>query len=174
MEVHESHSRALAGHAGGYRGQHDDWRPSEERNAYLRGRRSVLHDLWRWCWQRRYHGVDRVPSQHGKLATLTAFSRWRVSVCLRFDGDDRHRFSVRRRIETVGGSTAVSSCSRPSVLDYIEGDATTWEREPMERLAAEASCRLLPSRLLAADGHASRQAATRRALGTGKAPWKTW
>jgi glucose-1-phosphate cytidylyltransferase len=25
----------------------------------------------------------------------------------------------------------------PKVLDYIDGDATTWEREPMERLAAE-------------------------------------
>ena len=25
----------------------------------------------------------------------------------------------------------------PGVMDYIEGDATTWEKQPMEMLAAE-------------------------------------
>ena len=29
----------------------------------------------------------------------------------------------------------------PQVLDYIDGDATLWEREPLERLAAEGELR---------------------------------
>ena len=47
---------------------------------------------------------------------------------------------------TGRGSTAGSSCSSPRVLDYIDGDATIWEREPLERLAARRAARRLPPR----------------------------
>ena len=42
------------------------------------------------------------------------------------------------------------------MLDYIDGDETIWEREPLERLAADGQ--LMAYRhdgLLAADGHAA-------------------
>ncbi len=46
----------------------------------------------------------------------------------------------------------------PSVLDLIEGDATSWEGEPLERLGARRqSRRLPPSRLLARHGYDARQ-----------------
>ncbi|GHD49981.1 glucose-1-phosphate cytidylyltransferase [Thalassobaculum fulvum] len=63
----------------------------------------------------------------------------------------------------------------PSVLDYIEGDETIWEREPMERLAREG------------DLHAYRHPGFWQCMDTlrdklwltelwesGHAPWKTW
>jgi glucose-1-phosphate cytidylyltransferase len=63
----------------------------------------------------------------------------------------------------------------PAVLDYIEGDATVWEREPLERLARE--------RALAAHFHRGfwQPMDTLRdknhldeVWATGRAPWKTW
>ena len=63
----------------------------------------------------------------------------------------------------------------PEVLDYIEGDATIWERDPLERLANE--------RLLAAYFHRGfwQPMDTLRdknhlehAWSTGRAPWKVW
>ena len=35
----------------------------------------------------------------------------------------------------AAGSTAASLCSKPEVIDLIDGDATPWEAEPMQRLA---------------------------------------
>ena len=36
----------------------------------------------------------------------------------------------------VPGSMEVSFVLEPGVMDYIEQDSTTWEKEPMEKLAA--------------------------------------
>ncbi|MEM7499009.1 MAG: glucose-1-phosphate cytidylyltransferase [Pseudomonadota bacterium] len=63
----------------------------------------------------------------------------------------------------------------PSVLDYIDGDETVWEREPLERLSAEGE--------LAAYRHGGfwqpmdtlrDKTHLEQLLATGKAPWKTW
>jgi len=35
----------------------------------------------------------------------------------------------------AAGSTVVFFVLSPKVIDYIEGDHTVWEKEPMERLA---------------------------------------
>jgi glucose-1-phosphate cytidylyltransferase len=63
----------------------------------------------------------------------------------------------------------------PSVLDYLEGDATIWERQPLERLAAEGN-------LAAFEHHGFWQPMDtlrdRQLLeelwASGKAPWKVW
>jgi len=63
----------------------------------------------------------------------------------------------------------------PGVFEYIDGDATSWERESMERLAAD--------RQLMAYRHSSfwqcmdtlREKRLLEELWTeGKAPWKIW
>ena len=52
------------------------------------------------------------------------------------DGD---RASRRSRRATAAGSTAASSCCRRRCSTTSTGDATVWEREPLERLAREGS-----------------------------------
>ena len=77
--------------------------------------------------------------------------------------------SRRSRSSARAGSTAPSSCSSRQVFDYIEGDDTAWEREPLERLATRRPADgLPPRRLLAVHGHAARQEAARGALGLGQ------
>ena len=63
----------------------------------------------------------------------------------------------------------------PRCLDLIEGDDSSWESEPIVRLAADGRADgLRASRLLAADGHAARQDDLEELWASGKAPWKIW
>lgn len=70
---------------------------------------------------------------HGKKATVTAvFPPSRYGI-LEFDGD--HVTSFKEKPEgngsMINGGFFVLS---PSVLEYIDGDNTIWEKEPLERL----------------------------------------
>jgi len=73
---------------------------------------------------------------HGKLATVTAVRPPARFGGLEFDGERVVRFSEKPQIGEgwINGGYFVVE---PSVLDYIAGDETHWEREPLERLAAE-------------------------------------
>jgi glucose-1-phosphate cytidylyltransferase len=63
----------------------------------------------------------------------------------------------------------------PQVLDYIEGDATIWERDPLERLARE---RQLSAYLHSGFWHPVDTLRDKRELeeqwASGAAPWKVW
>ena len=76
----------------------------------------------------RYH------KKHGKLATLTAVRPPARFGRLEFDGDAIVRFDEKPQIGEgwINGGFFVLE---PGVLDYIEGDDTIWERDPLERLA---------------------------------------
>lgn len=73
---------------------------------------------------------------HGKLATLTA-----VRPPARYG----HLVMAKRKVEsftnepqtTAGWINGAFFVLEPGVFDYIDGDDTQWEREPMERLAAD-------------------------------------
>jgi glucose-1-phosphate cytidylyltransferase len=74
--------------------------------------------------------------RHGKLATITA-----VQPSGRYGALDVNGTTVRRFIEKpkgdggwINGGFFVLS---PRCLDYIPGDATSWEGEPLTRLAAD-------------------------------------
>lgn len=79
---------------------------------------------------------------HGRKATLTAvqpsgrFGAFQLS-----EGDDAvsgfHEKPKGDGAWVNGGFFVLE----PSVLDYIDSDATTWEREPMERLSVEGDLR---------------------------------
>ena len=63
----------------------------------------------------------------------------------------------------------------PAVLDYIDGDATVWEQEPLERLAREGQLAAYrhdgfwqPMDTLRDKRHLE------ELWQTGHAPWKTW
>jgi glucose-1-phosphate cytidylyltransferase len=112
--------------------------------------------------------------QHGKLATLTAVQPIQRFGVLERTGNTITAFREKAQSEAawINGGFFVLS---PRVLDRIDGDATSWEREPLEELAAEGN-------LLAFD-HVGfwqpmdtlRDKQQLEALwATGKAPWKIW
>ena len=63
----------------------------------------------------------------------------------------------------------------PKVIDYIDGDGTTWEREPMERLAAEKQMSAYRHRRFWQPMDTLRDKNHLEELwANGKAPWKIW
>ena len=80
---------------------------------------------------------------HGKLATITAVQpsgRWGS---LLIDGDQVTAF----REKPVGDGVSVNGgffILSTKVIDYIKGDQTLWEREPLERLAEEGNLKAYP------------------------------
>ncbi len=74
--------------------------------------------------------------RHGKLATVTAVRPPARFGGITFEGDQVARFEEKPQIGEgwINGGFFVLE---PEVLDYIEGDATVFEREPLERLAEE-------------------------------------
>ena len=81
-------------------------------------------------------GLVAFHKSHGKLATVLAVpSPGRFGI-LDLDDSEVVRFHEKpdNELGYINGGFFVLE---PSVLDYIDGDATTWEREPLERLAAD-------------------------------------
>ena len=77
---------------------------------------------------------------HGKLATVTAVRPPARFGALEMERDIVHSF----REKAMGDSQSVNGgffVLQPEVLDLIEGDATVWEREPVEKLAARGELR---------------------------------
>lgn len=74
--------------------------------------------------------------QQGALATLTAVQPPGRFGALNLDGKRVVNFQEKPQGDGawINGGFFVLS---PKVLDYIDGDATLWEREPMERLARD-------------------------------------
>lgn len=73
---------------------------------------------------------------HGKLATLTAVRPPARYGHLVFDGNQVIQFDEKPQIGE-GWINGAFFVLEPGVFDYIEGDDTQWEREPIERLAAD-------------------------------------
>lgn len=74
--------------------------------------------------------------QHGRLATVTAVRPPARFGSLVFEGDRVASFSEKPQVGEgwINGGFFVLE---PDVLDYIDGDQTIFERDPMERLAAD-------------------------------------
>jgi glucose-1-phosphate cytidylyltransferase len=112
--------------------------------------------------------------KHGKLATLTAVRPTARFGHLEFKGDQVANFSEKPQA-AEGWINGAFFVLEPKVFDYIDGDSTQWEKEPMERLAADGQLMayrhesfwqcmdtLRDKKLLEELWH------------SGKAPWKIW
>jgi glucose-1-phosphate cytidylyltransferase len=73
---------------------------------------------------------------HGKLATLTAVRPPARYGYMKFDGDRVTEFTEKPQIGE-GWINGAFFVLEPGVFDYIDGDDTVWERQPLERLAAD-------------------------------------
>jgi len=111
---------------------------------------------------------------HGKLATLTAARPLARFGHIKVNGDRVIEFSEKPQTSEgwVNGGFFVLELG---VLDYIDGDQTYWEREPMERLAKD-------GRLMAYKHTGFWQCMDtlrdknllNELWDSGKAPWKIW
>jgi glucose-1-phosphate cytidylyltransferase len=121
--------------------------------------------------------IKGLISFHGKqdtLATITA-----VQLPGRFGALDMKRNRITGFKEKpqgeggwVNGGFFVLS---PKVLDYIEGDATVWEREPLERLAAEGQLSAFRHTGFWQPMDTLRDKVLLEELwNSAKAPWKAW
>lgn len=112
--------------------------------------------------------------KHGKLATVTAVRPPARFGALSIDRDQVTAF-LEKPIAGEGRINGGFFVLEPEVLDYITDDATIWERDPLERLAAEGQLMAY-----AHDGFWRPMDTLRdkQALEdlwqSGKAPWKVW
>ncbi len=75
--------------------------------------------------------------EHGKIATLTAVQMEQQKGVLNIGGDNAVQ-SFREKSSNDGALiNAGYMVLEPAIFDYIEGDTTIFEKEPMERLAKE-------------------------------------
>jgi glucose-1-phosphate cytidylyltransferase len=116
--------------------------------------------------------------KHGKLATVTAVRPPARFGGLVIDGErDGGRvleFTEKPQIGEgwINGGYFVLE---PQVLDYIAGDDTVWEREPLERLAAENQLMAFRHGDFWQCMDTVRDMKLLESLwGSGKAPWKLW
>jgi glucose-1-phosphate cytidylyltransferase len=111
---------------------------------------------------------------HGRLATVTAVRPPARFGGLEFDGDQVVRFSEKPQLAEgwINGGFFVLE---PAVLDYIEGDATHWEREPLEQLAQEGNLMAYRHQDFwqCMDTLRDKQL-LERLWQSGAAPWKVW
>ena len=122
-------------------------------------------------------GLIAYHKEQGRKATLTAvqppgrFGAFTLS-------DDSSKPIESFREKPTGGDAWINGgyfVLEPSVIDYIEGDHTTWEAEPMERLAEEQQLGAFRH-----DGFWQPMDTLRdrqkleELWAAGKAPWKVW
>ena len=118
--------------------------------------------------------VIKFHAAHGKLATLTATQPPGRFGSLNLDGNRVNSFQEKPQGDGawINGGFFVLS---PKVIEYIQDDATIWERKPMEQLAHEGQMDAYfhqgfwqPMDTLRDKIHLEELWAS------GQAPWKTW
>lgn len=111
---------------------------------------------------------------HGKRATVTAVQPLGRYGALMMDGHDVVGFEEKPRGDGgwINGGFFVLS---PDVLDYIEGDETTWEAEPMRRLAHDRDLVAFSHNGFWQPMDTMREKINLEDLwSSGTAPWKIW
>jgi glucose-1-phosphate cytidylyltransferase len=110
----------------------------------------------------------------GRQATLSAVQPPGRYGALVLDGDRVERFQEKPRGDNawINGGFFVLS---PKVIDLIDGDATHWEREPLERLTAAGQLSAFQHRGFWQPMDTLRDKTLLEQLwASGKAPWKRW
>jgi glucose-1-phosphate cytidylyltransferase len=116
----------------------------------------------------------RFHRSHGRLATLTAVRPPARFSHLELDQDRIVEFTEKPQT-SEGWINGAFFVLEPGVFDYVDGDDTQWEKEPLERLAAEGQ--------LMAYRHDSfwqcmdtirDKKLLEKLWAEGTAPWKTW
>jgi glucose-1-phosphate cytidylyltransferase len=120
------------------------------------------------------HELLKFHRKHGKLATLTAVRPVARFGHLQLDGQQVQEFSEKSQTHE-GWINGAFFVLEPGVFDYIEGDMTQFEKEPLENLARDGQLMAYQH-----DGFWQCMDTLREKVflqqlwDTGKAPWKIW
>jgi glucose-1-phosphate cytidylyltransferase len=112
--------------------------------------------------------------KHGKLATVTAVRPPARFGALELEGEQVRAFAEKNHTSEgwINGGFFVLE---PKVLDYIAGDDTLWEKEPLERLATEGQLDAFKHEGFWQPMDTLRDLRLLESLwASGKPPWKTW
>jgi glucose-1-phosphate cytidylyltransferase len=119
-------------------------------------------------------GVIAYHKRHGRLATMTTtLAPGRFGV-LELESDTVINFREKPTTEAdrINGGFFVLS---PKVIDYIKDDTTTWEQEPLQRLAHEGQLKAFKHNSFWQPMDTLREKNLLEQLWKeGRAPWKVW
>ncbi len=112
---------------------------------------------------------------HGKIATLTAVQMEQQKGVLNIGGDNAVQ-SFREKSTNDGALiNAGYMVLEPQIFDYIEGDSTVFEREPMERLAKEGQLMSYTHKgFWQCMDNKREKDLLEKLWESGQAPWKAW
>lgn len=120
------------------------------------------------------HELLEFHRSHGKLATVTAVRPPARFGRIELDGERVQEFSEKPQL-SEGWINGAFFVLEPAVLDYIEGDETQWEREPMENLARAGQLMAYRHEGFWQCMDTLRDKVLLEKLWqSGEAPWKTW
>jgi glucose-1-phosphate cytidylyltransferase len=120
------------------------------------------------------HELLAFHRSHGKLATLTAVRPPARFGHLDLDGDKISEFSEKPQTKE-GWINGAFFVLEPEIFDYIDGDETQWEKEPLERLARDGQLMAYKHDGFWQCMDTLRDKQRLETLwASGNAPWKTW
>lgn len=119
--------------------------------------------------------VVKFHENHGKIATLTAVRLEQQKGVLDIGGDNAVRSFREKSMMDGAPINAGYMVLEPEIFDYIKGDSTVFEKEPLERIAQEGE---LMSYMHTGYWQCMDTKREQDILETlwqsGKAPWKSW
>ena len=113
--------------------------------------------------------------EHGRIATLTAVLQDQSKGVLDIGGDNAVKSFREKNASDGAPINAGYMVFNPEIFDYIQGDNTVLEREPLEKLATEGQLMSYMHRgFWQCMDNVRERAMLEKMLANDKAPWKKW
>ena len=112
---------------------------------------------------------------HGKIATLTAVMLEQQKGVLDIGGDNAVKSFREKSVMDGAPINAGYMVLNPEIFDYIEGDNTVFEKDPLEKLAKEGQLMsYMHNGFWQCMDNKREMDMLEKYLSTGTAPWKKW
>lgn len=113
--------------------------------------------------------------EYGKIATLTAVMLEQQKGVLDIGGDNAVKSFREKSLNDGAPINAGYMVLEPQIFDYLEGDSTIFERDPLEKLAAEGQLMsYMHKGFWQCMDNKREMDMLEKLLAAGKAPWKKW
>ncbi len=113
--------------------------------------------------------------QHGKIATLTAVIMEQQKGILNIGGDNAVKSFREKNIQDSSPINAGYMVLNPEIFDYIDGDDTVFEKEPLERLAEQGELMsYMHKGFWQCMDNKREMDMLEKLLASGNVPWKKW